>query len=121
MIVQYKAWHKEMQKMFDVKKIDYSEETVLFVDTFEDATFDDIDLLQTTSQTDKNGKIIFEGDIVELRVPNPTLCGLYKVHRAPSGEWRIDNSIQGRAWKLAGSNNCTIVGNVFENNELLED
>lgn len=121
MLVQYRAWHKEKQKMFDIKAIDYSERTVSFVGTFEGAIFDEIDLLQTTSQTDRVGKAIFDGDIVELRVPNPKLCGLYKVHRAPSGEWRIDNSIQGRALKLAGSNNCTIVGNVFENKELLDD
>lgn len=30
--------------MFDVKKNDYSEETVSFVDTFEGATFDEIEL-----------------------------------------------------------------------------
>lgn len=73
---------------------------------------------QDTGITDKNGKKIYEGDIVS--VYEGRYVGSIVQH--PSGEWRIIwVSPQGTADSLYGHRDlCEVIGNVHDNPELLE-
>ena len=74
---------------------------------------------QDTGITDKNGKKIYEGDIVS--VYEGRYVGSIVQH--PSGEWRIIwVSPQGTVDSLYGyRHECEVIGDIHNNPELLED
>lgn len=84
----------------------------------------DLHLMQSTGLKDKNGKEIFEGDVVrqvrtQPTTENETITGVVTMLE---GAWLIMNDCEQLAsylWSETDENE--IIGNIYENPELLED
>ncbi|HFU3705158.1 TPA: YopX family protein [Streptococcus suis] len=76
-------------------------------------------VMQSTELFDKNGKEIFEGDVVKLRYTISSDYEFFKVTRFRGGSWRIDNRRRGCELWLRNEE-CEIIGNIYENPELVE-
>lgn len=131
MIPRYRAWMKSLKWMCDVTNISFDSK---FVDicqqgdteryTEMSVEFDEITLMQSTGLFDKNGKEIFEGDVVrqvrtQPTTENETITGVVTMLE---GAWLIMNDNEQLASYLwSETNENEIIGNVYENPELLED
>ena len=126
MIPKYRVWdkiHKTMYKNDDIVSIDI-EKSQIYVKTpfFEQVncySFRDIDLMQSTGFTDKDGKDIFRGDIVTSR------GGLFKgvvSLRQDLGTYVINLIGYNNFERLCNVANTTeIIGNIWEHPELAEE
>lgn len=72
MIPRYRAWNKATKEMYevdDIMSIDFGKKQIyvktLFFNQLNHYVFDAVVLMQSTGLRDKNGKEIFEGDIVD--------------------------------------------------------
>ena len=72
--------------------------------------------LQFTGLHDKNGKEIYEGDVLEDTLGRKKLVEYYK-----DGFW-LNASLEGAEWCLRQVHSSSkIIGNIYENPELLTD
>ena len=130
MIPKFRAWEKETQTMLDVSLIDFKKSVLVgehwdFGET-NFINFDDIHLMQSTGLKDKNGKEIFEGDIIRYNIDvvdikrHPTL-GFYTVLDGREGFFGDGMSIDDFEEDAKEfSKTAEIIGNIYENPELLE-
>ena len=125
MIVRYRAWHKTWDELGKVKRIRFDGEgnvtTVLFEGKFlgVNTHVDEIELMQSTGLKDKNGKEIFEGDIVKMAKDVYSEPTYYEVVRHRGGAYRLESKQHGCELWLRHTD-CEVVGNVYENKELLD-
>ncbi|KTT82707.1 hypothetical protein RSA37_11765 [Mammaliicoccus sciuri] len=128
MIPKFRAWDKFDKEMLDVHGINYDADGVWTKEMIDDESdgefihFSDIELLQSTGLFDKNGKEIFEGDIVTAM--SEGIKGTGVVKRRIDGYWLMYPAWQnGQSWKLVvneqGDTDVEIIGNKFEDGYLL--
>ncbi len=134
MTVRYRAWIKTEKRMFfsdDILNIDYENKEIVTQQVyFENGLPDDrdiycydleeIELMQSTAMVDRDGRIIFEGDIVKMSKDVYSEPTYYEVVRHRGGAYRLESKQHGCELWLRHAD-CEIVGNVYENPELLED
>lgn len=125
MTVRYRAWHKTWEEMGEVKRIRFDDDgnvsTVLFVgkDFGENAKIDEIVIMQSTGLLDKNGKEIFEGDI--LGTKDGLLNGVVE-YRSDLGMWTNSLIRYNNFERLCTvANSREIIGNIYENKDILEE
>lgn len=125
MRTRFRAWdkiHKTMYENDDIVSIDIEKSQICvktpFFEQINRYNFRDIDLMQSTGFTDKDGKDIFKGDIVTSR--NGLFKGVVSL-RQDLGTYVI-NLIGYKNYVLLRAIDKTmeIVGNALENPELLE-
>ena len=136
MIPKYRAWVKTKKRMVetdDLLDIDYENEVVttqrvyFYFDNglpdgrdLDNFVFEEIKLMQSTDMVDRDGKIIFEGDIVKMAKDVYSEPTYYEVVRHYGGAYRLESKQHGCELWLRHTD-CEVVGNVYENRELLED
>ena len=79
----------------------------------------DLNLMQSTGLFDKNGKEIFEGDIVKMAKDVYSDLTYYEIVRHRGGAYRLESNQHGYELWLRHTN-CEVIGNIYENPELLE-
>lgn len=127
--MRFRAWHKPMQRMSEVLAISFERQKVkirhLRGTTHMTVPFDDVELMQSTGLFDKNGKEIFEGDIVKVTDGDErtdfsdggigTICGLDELYM-----WYIDGQVQNGLFDINQEYYIEVIGNIYQNPELLE-
>ena len=123
--IKFRAYLKNEKKMIDVKSIDWDENGNLISINYPEGKDyfgykeDDIVLMQYTGVRDKNGEEIYEGDIVEW------LRAKFEIKWLLSSFCICNRKIGNLALEI-GVNQCGIqnrlivIGNIYENPELLE-
>ena len=130
MTVRYRAWDNANKEMFkDTFSITESGQVVVVeqedVMCPPDYVFvDHLVIMQSTGLFDKNDKEIFEGDVVRQVRTHPTTENgtITGVVTMLEGAWLIVNDCEQLAsylWSETDENE--IIGNIYENLELLED
>ena len=131
MIPKFRVWDKELQTMLDVSLIDFKK-GVLVGEHWEFGetnflSFDEIVLMQSTGLFDRNGKEVFEGDIITngqnvMCMKRHNTLGFY-VEKKGKVEFIADCAVleefEEDAKEIADS--LEIIGNIYENPELLEE
>ena len=141
MIPKYRAWIKSEKRMVATDNllcIDYENEEIVTQEIYfesglpserdiDNYDFDDINLMQSTGLKDKNGKEIFEGDIVTdgdvtSDIKYHQTLGFYMIGKygfsVPFGQGVDVEYFEEFADHV--SKTFEVAGNVYENPELLE-
>ena len=129
--IKFRCWDKENKEMLEVQELDYADSydgqpmvrTTMYNDYFDT---EDMILMQYTGLKDKNGKEIYEGDIVHI--PDD-----YEEYGFASGEnysidfkdgrFRLKPKYKPNAtgYDLEFTEELEVIGNIYENPKLLED
>lgn len=128
MIPKFRAWdrlRKEMNYKVMVGNCDTDDENwtcpIIWIENRKKwLHFDDYEcIMQSTGLKDKNGKEIFDGDIVKMAKVVYSEPTYYEVVRHYGGTYRIESKQHGCELWLRHTD-CEVVGNVYENKELLD-
>ena len=115
--IKFRAWDKLNKEMFNVEIMDFQERKV-YKDTVSYRKFNDIELMQYTGLKDKNEKEIYEGDIVIHHS---------KMHKIIFNTEKARFVLRDDEFELeipfTNNNNkrMEIVGNIYENSELIKE
>lgn len=123
--LKFRAYIKSIKKVIDVLTLDFKNKTVtLDIDTdkVESSSdfwwsetvlnFEDVEIMQSTGLFDKNGKEIFEGDIIA------TTKNKYEIIQGVTGLWKAVNKQSEHYLCLDDICLTAVIGNIYENKEL---
>lgn len=122
MIPRFRAWDKEFKEMVQVDALVFDEQIIKATYKNGNVVKEDLKnyiLMQSTGLTDKNGKEIFEGDVVKMAKNVYSEPTYYEVVRHRGGAYRLDSKQYGCELWLRHTD-CEIAGNIYKNPELLE-
>ena len=123
MIPRFRAWDKLDKEIYGVEEINWFNGEFDFIGdgiTFKrDA--DDVELMQSTGLKDKNGKEVFVGDIIKCTRGCPHEVYLEKEYGGTYIGGMPAIYLKGIREGYAWTEHEEILGNVYENPELLED
>lgn len=122
--IKFRAWLKEHKTMVNVAEIDIDHQLIYHYgfDDFEGnfEKFNSIELLQYTGLKDKNGKEIYEGDILSDGNDEETYKVIFK-----NGSFRaeFEGDFEEYSFDLIDvvAQGCEVVGNIYENPELIKE
>lgn len=127
MIPKFRVWHHELGRLMSVKCMFFQDSEIeefelndALMNDYITAYPDEIELMQSTDMVDRNGKIIFGGDIVRMAKDVYSEPTYYEVVRHRGGAYRLESKQHGCELWLRHTD-CEVAGNVYENPELLED
>lgn len=145
MITKYRAWSTDKKIMAEVRTLRFTDELVE-TDKFVERSIEGVKLMQSTGLKDENGKEIFEGDILKfndewadygyegyiegsieginyVEIKREKTCFTFGKTKLP--ESSLIDLVENEHYPFEGllieaSYEFEIIGNVYENPELLE-
>jgi uncharacterized phage protein (TIGR01671 family) len=130
---KFRAWHSEQKRMIDIYGLgsDFATENTLDgvdpgTNAFMGDDFEKLTIMQSTGLKDKNGTLIYEGDIIKWghlsgSYENPVRIAVVEIK--PDIQFRLTNGkhtfIFGNFIYKATDKALEIIGNIYENAELL--
>ena len=123
---QPKVYVKKYEKIFDVVEIHFDINVVYFDDGISDEympmDFDEVEFIYNTGYKDMNGNYIYNGDILEYR-GEATEYYIEKLVVKKDGEnelYYLTNKGD-YVCRLLNMYDYLVIGNIYENKDLLED
>lgn len=119
--IKFRAFIKSTKEIVDVEWIDFINKQITYhrIDfkgfgLVSTASFEEIELIQYTNLNDRNGKEIYEGDIVKI--------GDYPPYEVIVNDFSmihcIDNELE-QEELFRYHKNCRVIGNIYEHPHLL--
>jgi hypothetical protein len=124
--IKFRAWEKYLKEIIPVYNIDFVNRMINTESAWR--TFNEIELMQYTGLKDKNGKEIYEGDIVKASSQGSWGTFEVKWRQEGSPQWILYPAWQSeKFWHLHGTklpngdyiDLIEVIGNIYENPELL--
>ena len=127
--IKFRAWLKEEKKMVNVETMDFTDKSIQYLKKNEFINayllrrmiFDDVELMQYTGLKDKNDKEIYEGDILFFRDENMKYVVVWQDTAFIIKSIEIRKYSEKMCWLDDTEICCEIVGNIYENKNLLEE
>lgn len=123
MIPKFRAWHNELGRMMSISDMWFNVDSLgeiglndAVMNDYITVSPDEIKLMQSTGLKDKNGKEIFEGDIVSIDTDEFDLLFV----KYESGIYWLMDDEECVEHLSDYYKYVSIVGNIYENPELLE-
>lgn len=122
---KFRALDRLTGKMFPVGIIDYSIQSVYIEEPnglYGERDFDEVELMQSTGLFDKNGKEIYEDDIVRITLTDGFryVVGEDGAVKYKLGAFYILNGLDEYLISDFYIDDIEVVGNIYENPELLK-
>ena len=127
MTPRFRVWHNELGRMMSIKNMWFQDSRIEELE-LNDAVMndhitaypDEIELMQSTGLKDKNGKEIFDGDILKS---NKYITSVFYERGAYCVKFRrtTNTTVTMNVISFIEKYRTKIIGNIYENPELLED
>lgn len=127
--IKFRAYRKSTQTTHNVLAIDFENKSVLLSDG-ETEAMADVDLREYTGLKDQHGREIYEGDILKVTSKDGESYAATVIWFGNEGypafdlagipaPWYYESNALSTIFE-SGVETCTVIGNIFENPELLK-
>jgi uncharacterized phage protein (TIGR01671 family) len=128
MIPRFRAWDKKTETIQEIESISFKEKklvidqkSVTWFNSDYIRNFDEVELMQSTGMKDKNGVEVYQDDIIRCTRGCPhEVIWLEEYGGTFFGgmpAWYLSGLSNGYAW----TGREEVIGNIYENSELLEE
>ena len=126
-MIKFRAWHNELGRMMSISDMWFNVDSLgeiglndAVMNDYITVSPDEIELMQSTGLKDKNGKEVFVGDIIKCTRGCPHEVYLEKEYGGTYIGGMPAIYLKGIREGYAWTDHEEILGNIYENPELLE-